>query len=181
MPMLPFLDRADVSLVCIGPHPRTLAPRIDFTLSTIPDDQAFFERWSGKARLVTDVYGSVSYGDDPLRALAYCSLLLEPGGICAAFTELERIGGLATWNRAIQFFRRELQVTMTLMAVPIVEDASQSFATALRIQATRQQAGQVTLHVLVARLHDEVGRPMPSNTIWESPDKTARIQRIEYR
>jgi hypothetical protein len=181
LPMRPFLDRSEVSLVCVGPHARTLPAQIDFTLSQVPDDDAFFSRWAGKARLVTDVYGSVSYSHDPLLAAAYCALLIEPGGTFAAFTELERIGGLPTWDRAIQFFRRELQVTLTLHAVSIVEDASRKFATALRMVATRDATVAIRLADATDQLHRDIGRPAAAGTIWEAPDHSARIARIEYR
>jgi hypothetical protein len=180
LPMRLFLDRADVSLVCVGPHPRNLPSPIDFTLSTIPDDATFLGQWSGKATLVTDVYGSVSYSDDPLLAIACCVLLLAPGGTFAAFTELQRIGGLETWDRAIQWFRRDLQVTLTLQAVSIFEDASQSFATGLRILATRDSATHVDLATTAAQLRTEVGTPVPSATLWEAADRSARICRVDY-
>lgn len=180
LPMRPFLDRPDVSLVCVGPHPRTLPARIDFTLSTIPDDATFLGRWSGKATLVTDVYGSVSYSDDPLLAIAYGVLLLQPRGTFAAFTELQRLGGIETWDRAIQCFRRDLQVTLTLQATSIFEDASQSFATALRILAIRENDTHVDLDTAAARLQAQVGMPVASATLWEAADRSARISRVDY-
>jgi hypothetical protein len=181
LPMLPFVDRPDVRLKCIGPHPRTLPAGIEFTAGAVPDDAAFLERNAGKAKLVTDVYSSISYSDDPLLALAYCALLLDPGGTCGVFTELKRVGDLTTWDRAIQFFRSELHVAMSFHAFSIVEDASGSIATALRIHATSEGIENVSFSAIASLLHARVGNPVPSGTIWEAPDKSARIQRIDYR
>jgi len=180
LPMHPFLGRPDVALQSIGSHPRTLPAGIEFTLGEVPANTAFLERYAGKAKLVTDVYSSISYSEDPLLALVYCGLLLEAGGTCGAFTELKRIGGLATWDRAIQFFRRELHVVLSLEALSIVEDASQSVATALRIRATRERVEAVSLAAAGALLHARVGHPVPSGTIWESPDQSARIVQVDY-
>jgi hypothetical protein len=181
LPMVPFMDRPDVTLKCVGIHSRTLPRGIDFTLGAVPDDTAFLERQAGTATLVTDVYSSVTYSDDPLLALAYCVLLLRAGGTCGVFTELKRMGDLTTWDRVIQLFRSELHVAMSCHALSIVEDASQSHATALRIQATRGQVDAVSFNDAAALLHARIGHPVASGTIWEAPDQSIRIRQIDYR
>lgn len=181
LPMLPFLGRSDVELRGIGIHARAFPATIEFTLGEVPGDVAFFDAHAGKATLVTDVYSSVSYSDDPLLALAYCGLLLKAGGTCGAFTELKRIGDLATWDRAIRFFRSELHLTMTFEAVAIVEDASKAIATALRIRATRERVATPSFSEVAALLHAQVGHPVASGTIWEAPDRSARIVEVAYR
>ena len=114
-------------------------------------------------------------------AIAYGALLLEPGGTFAAFTELQRIGDIETCDRVIQYFRRELQVTLTLQAVSIFEDASQSFATGQRIAATRETGTHIDLATAAAHLREQVGAPVPTSTLWEAADQSARISRVEYR
>jgi hypothetical protein len=90
---------------------------------SVPDDRSFLKSFAGQATLVTDVYSSVSYSDNPYLALAYCVLLLKAGGRCGVFTELKRLGDLSAWDRAIQFFRTTLHTFLSFHATPIFEDA----------------------------------------------------------
>lgn len=180
-PMQPFLHRPDVSLVCVGMHPRDLPAAIEFHLGAVPHDVATLERYAGRARLVTDIYASVSYADDPLLALAYCVLLLEPGGVCAAFTELRRLGGLATWDRAIQGFRAHLGASLHLEAMPILEDASQSMATALRIRAFRTSSVRLDFADVARLLQAQIGTPIAGEVIWQASDGSASIRQVDYR
>lgn len=181
LPMLPFVDRPDVKLICIGLHERSLPQEITFRKGAVPNDVEFLTDAAGTATVVTDVYSSISYGEDPYLALAYCTLLLKPGGICGAFTELKRLGDLAAWDRAIQFFRTELHTRLSLEAVSIFEDASQSMATALRISAQRVSAPSMDFRSLTAALHQRIGFPVVTGTIWQATDNSAAIRAVEYR
>jgi hypothetical protein len=180
LPMLPFLNRPEVKLMCIGRHARSFPPAIQFRDGTVPDDLEFLAATEGTATLVTDVYSSVSYGNHPFLALAYCALLLKPGGICGAFTELKRLGDLAAWDRAIQFFRTELHTNLTLEALSIFEDASQSTATALRIKAVRVEAPPIDFPRMADSLNQAIGRPEIAGVIWKAADNSAVIQRVDY-
>jgi hypothetical protein len=181
LPMVPFIDRPDVQLKCIGLHPRSLSPAIEFVQGSVPDDRSFLKSFAGQATLVTDVYSSVSYSDNPYLALAYCVLLLKAGGRCGVFTELKRLGDLSAWDRAIQFFRTTLHTFLSFHATPIFEDASQSMATALRIQAHREDAPPIDFDHLIASLQEEIGKPAITGTIWKAEDHSAMIQQIDYR
>jgi hypothetical protein len=180
LPMLPFVDRPGVKLMCIGRHARSFPPAIEFREGSVPEDLDFLAAAEGTATLVTDVYSSVSYGGDPYLALAYCALLLKPGGVCGVFTELKRLGDLATWDRAIQFFRTDLHTHLSFEALSIFEDASQSVATALRIRARREEALPINFNRLAASLQQRIGRPAVAGTIWKAADSSAAIRQVDY-
>lgn len=183
LPMQPFLKRSDICLITIGPHIRRLPPEISVVKGQVPDDRNFFLTHYGQARLVTDVYASLSYTVDPVAALIYGCLLLEEGGMFGGFTELHRIGGLNTWNELIQYFWHRLGIELNMTAIPILEDASGLRATALRVQGKRHQLPFQTpvLDEIVSDLHEIIGHPQETGIIWQSDDGSARISRIEYR
>lgn len=182
LPMIPFIDRDDVQLNCIGTHPRSLNPRINFEQDTVPSALAYLHRYSGRAKLVTDIYASVSYSTDPYLALTYCTLLLEPAGTCGVFTELNHLGDLSAWDRAVQFFRTELNADLSFHVFSIFEDASKSNATALRLHVKRHgKISPIEFDCASLRLRQMIGVPSVIGTIWEGEDKSARIYAIHYR
>src|ERR1700734_3060579 len=67
-PMRPLIGRPSVVLKAISPHYRTLPTGIALTTGHVPEHVDFLAENRGHARLVTDIFGAVSYCDDPVQA-----------------------------------------------------------------------------------------------------------------
>jgi len=179
-PMRALVGQPGVALKAIGPHLRRLPNEIAFTTGLVPDDAIFLKENRGKARLVTDIFGAVSYCDNPVHALIYEGLLLGAGGTCIAFTELERFGDLKTWSRITEFFRTRLGQRISLQSVCVFGDASRRFSTELRVRFDCEDASSADWSDLLGAADREIGVALPSSTLWISSDGNAKICRVDY-
>jgi len=179
-PMRPLVGRPGVTLKAIGPHLRRFPDEIAFTNGMVPEDTAFLAENRGKARLVTDIFGAVSYCDNPVHALIYEALLLGESGMCVAFTELERFGDLGAWGRITEYFRTRLEQEITFQSVSVFGDASRRFSTELRIRCDCKRPSEAQLNELLLAADRDIGVPRPGERLWISSDNTAEIRRVEY-
>jgi hypothetical protein len=179
-PMRPLIGQSGVELKAIAPHYRALPKGISLTLGCVPDDQGFLVENRGRARLVTDIFGAVSYCDDPIQALIYGALLLRAGGVFVAFTELRRIGDLETWDRITQFFHDRLHQEIGFQTVYMLGDASRQFSTYLRIRIDGQSPGRAALASLLKDAQRKIGTPQRDQALWTSSDESAKIFRTRY-
>ena len=176
-----LLGVAGVSLTAIGPHTRAFPPGIRFVRGSVPEDPDFLADAARTARLVTDVYGAVSYAGDPLDALLYEALLLADDGVLVAFTELERFGEADAWARVVDFFRVGLGQAAQFERVSIIGDAVPRPFVCLRVTVRGGPAGGADR---LAALRDEaarrVGAARPGAVLWSSDDGLAQIRRVDY-
>jgi hypothetical protein len=179
-PMRPLVGRPGVVLKAIGPHPRQFPDGIAFTNGLVPQNIDFLNENQRNARLVTDIFGAVSYSANPVHALIYEGLLLAKNGICAAFTELERFGDLKTWGKITEFFRTRLDQAISFQSVSVFGDASRRFSTELRIRCDCKRPAEGHLNDLFVAADRDIGVPQPGARLWISPDKSAEIRRVEY-
>ncbi len=180
LPMLPFVGRKDVSLTAIGPHPRSLPEGIQFAQGMVPEDKTFFATNRARARLVTDVYGAVSYCKDPVQALIFGSLLLARGGVFLAFTELYRFGDLPNWERITEFFRIKLRQVLSFETISVRGDASKTYSTCLRVRVQGPSLKSKCLDEIFDEAARSVGIPVPTRTLWTAEDRSASISRVDY-
>lgn len=181
LPMLPFLRRPGVELEAIGPHSRALPDGIAFTQGIVPEDEVFFAAHRGRARLVTDVFGALSYYDDPIRALLYGALLLADGGLFLGFTELYRFGDLSTWEKTTEFFRQTLNQRISFETIPVLGDATKKYATGLRVRVQGPAAVNTPLGDIFEEAARQIGRPAHTSTLWAADDCSASISRVDYQ
>jgi hypothetical protein len=179
-PMRPLIGRPGVKLKAIAPHDRVLPKGISLTTGCVPDDHGFLAENRGHARLVTDMFGAVSYCEDPIQALIYGALLLGAEGVFVAFTELRRIGDLETWDRITQFFHNRLHQQVSFQTMFVLGDASGQFSTYLRIRIEGKAAGRATLATLFKDAQRKIGMPQRDQALWTSSDQSARIWSTHY-
>jgi hypothetical protein len=179
-PMRPLIGRPGVTLKAISPHFRKLPAAISLTTGTIPEHTGFLAENRGRAQLVTDVFGAVSYCDDPLQALIYGALLLRPGGTLVAFTELRRVGDLDTWDRITEFFNSRMQQTITFETVFAWGDSSKHFSTYLRISIQGAPRRTLSFPRLLQASRRMLGKPRRGKLLWVASDRSAKIWRANY-
>jgi len=179
-PMRPLIGQPGVELKAIAPHYRALPKGISLTLGCVPDDHGFLVENRARARLVTDIFGAVSYCEDPVQALIYGALLLGAGGVFVAFTELRRIGDLETWDRITQFFHDRLHQQIAFQTVYVLGDASRQFSTYLRIRIEGKAAGRAASATLFKDAQRKIGAPHRDQALWTSSDESAKIFRTRY-
>jgi hypothetical protein len=178
--MRPLIGQPGVELKAIAPHYRALPKDISLTLGCVPDDHGFLAENRGRARLVTDMFGGVSYCEDPLQGLIYGALLLGNGGVFVTFTMLHRMGDLESWDRIAQFFHDRLNQQISFQAVYMLSDASGQFSTYLRIRVEGKAKAKATLSSLFKAAQRTIGVPRRNQSLWTSPDGSAKIFRTDY-
>jgi len=178
--MNPLVGQDRLSLYAIGPHIRDVPKGIKFELGLVPDDQNFLNSLRGKAKLVTDIYGALSYAQNPLRVLIYGAMLIHGNGLFVGFTELLRIGDLATWSRITNFFRSELNLGVSFQTVGVIGDASGIFSACLRVVVSGDVPTSENFFDVCARADAIVGRMSKAEALWVSEDGLATIWRTKY-
>lgn len=179
-PMRPLIGVPGVELKAIAPHHRALPAGISVTTGYVPDDTDFMAENRGQAKLVTDIFGAVSYCEDPIQALIYGSLLLGANGVFIAFTELRRLGDLDAWDRITRFFGDRLHQQIEFQTVFVLGDASQQFSTYLRIRIQGKSTRRAALSRIFKEARRTIGMPQRDAPLWISSDKSAKIWRTDY-
>jgi hypothetical protein len=179
-PMRPLLRKPGVKLKAISPHHRSLPAGISLTIGQVPEHTGFLAENRGRARLVTDVFGALSYCDDPVQSLIYGALLLRTNGVFVAFTELRRLGNLETWDRITQFFHRRLNQDISFQTVFVLGDSSGLYSTYLRVCIQGKATPERSLSNLFKQARHAIGAPRRTHPLWESSDKSAKIWRVDY-
>jgi hypothetical protein len=168
-------------LKAIAPHSRLLPKKIALTVGYVPDHSGFLVENRGRAKLVTDIFGAVSYCEDPVQALIYEALLLRSDGIYVAFTELHRVGDLETWDRLTEFFANRLHQKISFQTVYVFGDASGQFSTYLRICISGKTSRRASLKEIFREARLAIGTPQRDETpLWVSSDRSAKIWRMDY-
>lgn len=180
-PMRPLIGRPRVRLKAISPYDRSLPPEISLTIGRVPEHAGFLSENRGRTRLVTDIFGAVSYCDDPIQAVIYGALLLGPGGRLVAFTELHRLGDIEAWDRMTKFFNRRLRQQIGFQTVYLRGDAWKGFSTYLRVQVQGRSRSTQTLRTILREARIAIGRHRRGIPLWVSSDRSAKIWKSDYR
>lgn len=179
-PMKQVLSNRAIKVKAIGPHHRNLPTAVAFTRGSVPSHLQFLRSNRERAKLVTDIYGAVSYCEDPIQSLIYEALLLTDGGVLVAFTELHRFGDLGVWDRITNFMRCNLRQTVSFQTKSDFGDDSQTFSTCLRIRVDGRAFTRYRLRILFENARREIGVPKHGAGLWVSSDGKAVIQRVDY-
>jgi hypothetical protein len=180
-PMRPLIGVPGVNLKAIAPHSRSLPKNIALTVGYVPDHLGFLAENRGRAKLVSDIFGAVSYCDDPVQALIYEALLLSSDGIYVGFTELYRLGDIESWDRITEFFGNRLHQEISFQTVFELGDASGLFSTYLRIRITGKTSRRASLKKILHEARCVVGVPQREDKpLWVSSDRSAKIWRMRY-
>jgi hypothetical protein len=147
----------------------------------IPDAVEFLQRYRGAADVVTDIFSSVTYLDDPAEALLCLSYLPNAKGRVGVFTELDKFGSVETWRCLESFFLQETGQVVTFEPFRIKGDAEPIWVDCLRVTVERRSRREVAeLDELKGRLHECLGLPTVGRTIWKTKDGKATISEINY-
>lgn len=179
-PMRPLIGQPGVMLKAISLHWRALPKGISLTTGRVPENVGFLAGNRGCARLVTDIFGAVSYCDDPIQALIYGALLLRAKGVFVVFTELRRLGDLETWDRTTEFFHNRMHQDITFQTVFVLGDSSGQFSTCLRIRIEGKSTSRSAVSNIFKDARCTIGMPRRGKPLWISSDKSAKIWSTHY-
>ena len=180
LPMRPLIGRPGIKLKGLSPHHRKLPKGITLIIGQVPEDTDLLPENRGRSRLVTDIFGAVSYCDDPVQSLIYEALLLNEGGIFIAFTELYRLGDIDTWDRITAFFHERLRQSISFQTVYSWGDSLKRYSTYLRIRVEGKSKTKAALPNIFKRARLAIGMPQRREPLWTSPDRKAKIWRMRY-
>lgn len=181
-------------LVGVNLHPYQVPAPIQHLLADIPSDPVVHERHRGQAKLVTDVYGAVSYGETPLETLIYEASLLGPEGTAVVFTEGERFGSPGAWKKIERFFNETSGQKVKF------EDAEpenyrhpldnfdsrpnhawyKPWSKCLRITITGQGSAK-SLSQMTALARERIGPPRQGEILFRTGDGKGEIRRVDYQ
>lgn len=179
-PMLVVAGRTGVELKAIGPHSRSFGGAVDFHHGQVPEDRGFFRENCGRAQVVTDIYGAVSYAADPVQALIYAAALLGEGGRLAVFTELHRMGELSVWDRVTLFFHERMRQQVSFQTLGVVGDADSRYSTCLRVVVDGGFARGQTIDKLFEHATHDIGVARQGGRVWALTDESVEICRVDY-
>jgi hypothetical protein len=171
-----------VSLVALTPDSVDVSgTSIHAEQGRIPDAKDFLSRFSGKCRVVTDVFSATTYVDDPALSLLSLSCLPDRDGTVGIFTELDKFGAADTWEALTCFFSRETGQKLRFERFNIRGDAEPIWVDCLRVTIEGRSCRTVDeLPVLKEALHAEIGVPQVGREIWKTKDGRATISEIHY-
>ena len=162
-----MLDRG-IKLIGVTAHKMESPEGIEMIPAHLPKDIARVDHMYGKARLVTDVYGAFSYGDNPLDILILESLLLAPDGKLACISETKRVGSKEDQKRMSKFAKECLGVELIFEQFETFADANQVMETELRISAWRTGNPRTTdFEELRSAAVDVIGYPEKGQVLFE--------------
>jgi hypothetical protein len=147
----------------------------------IPQALEFVSKHAGACRVVTDIFSSVTYVDDPADALAVLSTLSDQAGVIGIFTELDKFGASETWSVIEQFFAEHTGQTVRFVRFRIKGDAEPIWVDCLRI--TIEGASHRAIDELSSvrqELRKALGEARVGREIWRTKDGSAVISEINY-
>lgn len=173
---------SNTTLVALTPHTVDVqGTRIIVEHGRIPDALTFVEKYAHSCRVVTDIFSSVTYVNDPAYALAVLSLLTDDQGIVGIFTELDKFGSNETWGVIENFFREHTGQNVRFEKFRIKGDAEPIWVDSLRItiEGTSHRS-KTDLQTLRENLRKTLGDPSVGREIWRTKDGSAIIAEINY-
>jgi len=170
-----------LDLVVLDYFPLQLPAGIRCFQGEVPKCRDFAAMFQKVGTFVSDIYGGVSYADDPLEALLFESLLPAEEGKLACFTELERFGDSSCWARVEELFAILGQVA-TLEVFRTFADANQVWEEQLRISLAGASSSSIeSWDTLVQLAREVVGVGTKDKVLWQSKDPNpAVIYRVNY-
>lgn len=170
-----------VELVAVNAHRAYEAKGAENIYAEVPGDRLVARRYSGRARVVTDVYGAASYSDDAVAALVYESSLLAAGGKLAVVTRPERFGTPETWKRIESYFEsRGQRARFELVDYPSRDGRKHGPRTqALRVTVSGPGAEGESLDEALAEARLRIGVPVKVKSLFATTG--AELWALDYR
>lgn len=138
-------------------------------------------RYAHRCAVITDIFASTTYSDDPAVVLAAISFLPAESGTVGIFTELDKFGAIETWREISLFFREQTGQNVNFEKFRIKGDAEPIWVDCLRISISGAHNHDVShLPILKEELEKRLGKPSIGRTIWKTSDGRATISEINY-
>jgi hypothetical protein len=175
-------DLPNTSLLALTPNEvDTTGTKIHVEYGRIPDALDFVERHAAACRVVTDIFSSVTYVDNPADALVVLSFLPDEFGILGVFTELDKFGAPETWRALEHFFRHHTGQTARFETFRIRGDAEPIWVDCLRVTIEGVSRCSIQdLPSLRLKLRSSLGEARVGREIWRTKDGNAIISEINY-
>lgn len=171
----------NLKLVAVGAHRMDLPDGIEEVSARIPESSSVMSAFQRRARLVTDVFGAVSYSPNPADVLIYEALLLKPGARAVVFTQADKLGSCGTWDNIRYFFAEYLNQSIEFSLVENFADANKRCELGLRIHIKANSQEILECYdQLFERSRKEIGAPKIGMTLWRSKDDLVEIKRVDY-
>lgn len=176
-----LIYKTEVELIGVSSIQIDAQEKIKTIKCTLPDHLDQIEEFRGRAKLVTDVFGAMSYSHDPIAViLASCSLLGE-GGSYFAVTESGRLGREVTYRHLSNFIRHHLRQKFSLELFNACGDYNKTFKQYLRLTSRLDlKPIQIELVDLVQESRNVLGYPVEGEILWKSNDEEVAIYRVDY-
>jgi hypothetical protein len=167
----------DAKLVGINAHKIRVRKGIESYYSLIPDDRRIYENYQQKADLVTDIYGSVSYSENPLEAMIYAACLLKPQAKAVFITLETRMGNL---QKIKNFFHTVMKQEIKFQRFTTYSDNTKTPIKTLRVTILGHCRSRINLEGLFKKAQRDVGIMKKAKMIWQSADLSAEQWRVIF-
>lgn len=179
-----LLGHSQIELVGVTPVQIETDPSIRQINSLIPSDKELLQTYLGKARMTSDIFGALSYCEDPLEALIYESLLLRRDGVAVFATRPERFGQNSDVRCRIEtFFAQETGRIIEFGEIETISDATGKPVGVLQVRlhsSSHSSAPTRTLESLLESSRSIVGVPKKVRPAWTSEDQKVQIWEVDF-
>ena len=167
----------------VNAHDIAVCSGIDSIFAAVPDDDILYDNYKGSADLGTDIYGAVSYCDNPLNALIYEACLLKPNAKLVIVTLEDRMvaSSIDVFTKIQHFFTVTMKQSISFQCFISYSDNSKSIVKNVRIIITGKPDMALSLHELFVVAENTIGKMARDKVIYQSLDQTAQIWQTRYR
>lgn len=167
-------------LVGINTHAIKVRSGVQSIQAHIPEDISVYKKYQKKADLVTDVYGAVSYCENPLNALIYEACLLTSEATAVIVTLEERFEGATTLRCIQQFFKKIMKQSIGFERFITYSDNTKTPIKTLRISIKGMYQSEMILNDLFFEAQKYVGSMKKIKVVAEPSDKSFTIWQVRY-
>jgi len=167
-------------LVGVNAHDIKVRAGIEPIFAAIPENKEVYKKFRKKTDWLTDIYGAVSYCEDPLKALIYETCLLKPNGTAVIILLQARIGTLAVLKRIKLFFNSVLKQQIKFEKFITYSDNTKTPLKTLRITIHGHCQSKLGFENLFILAKKEIGEIQKKKLIWRSEDGSAEQWRVIY-
>lgn len=168
-------------LIGVNAHPIKVLPGIESIYAVIPNDRSVYTKYQSSADLLTDIYGAVSYENDPLAALIYEGLLLKRGGKAVIITLEAKLGNRKNQSEMSHFFETVMGQQLSFKRFRHYSDNSKRVISSLRITIQGHSTSKCTLDTLLLKAQKALGLPKLEKVIYTPSDGSVDMWKIVYK
>jgi hypothetical protein len=168
-------------LIGVNAHPIKVLPGIEAIQAVIPHDRSLYSNYQGSADLLTDIYGAVSYENDPLAAMIYEALLLKQGGKAVIITLEAKLGNRKNQHDMVCFFETVMGQKLSFKRYRHYSDNTKRVISSLRITIQGNYTSKSSLDTLLTKAQKAIGLPNMEKVIYTPPDDSVNMWKIVYK